>query len=117
MAVITSILGTDLITNSRSVINTNFSNLNTEISLKEILSNKQTTMTGNEASNTFYLSAKAIYDWATGLFATISNLALKAPLASPTFTGTVTVPTPTNGTDAANKSYVDTAVTGLLDFK
>jgi hypothetical protein len=32
-------------------------------------------------------------------------------------TGTVTVPTPTNGTDAANKTYVDTAVTGLLDFK
>jgi hypothetical protein len=33
-----------------------------------------------------------------------------APTASPTFTGTVTVPTPTNGTDAANKSYVDGAV-------
>lgn len=42
-----------------------------------------------------------------------SDLALKAPLASPTFTGTVTVPTPTNGTDAANKSYVDNAVQGL----
>lgn len=25
-------------------------------------------MTGNEASNTLYLTAKAIYDWATGLF-------------------------------------------------
>ena len=30
--------------------------------------NKKTTVTGNEASNTFYLTAKAIYDWATGLF-------------------------------------------------
>lgn len=33
--------------------------------------------------------------------------------ASPTFTGNVTVPTPTNGTDAANKTYVDNAVAGL----
>ena len=30
-----------------------------------------------------------------------------APLASPTFTGTVTVPTPSNSTDAATKQYVD----------
>lgn len=35
-------------------------------------------------------------------------LAAKAPTASPTFTGTVTVPTPTNNTDAATKNYVDT---------
>jgi hypothetical protein len=35
-------------------------------------------------------------------------LALKAPLASPTFTGTVTVPTPTTPTGAATKAYVDT---------
>lgn len=39
---------------------------------------------------------------------TITNaLAAKAPLASPTFTGTVTVPTPSVETAAANKSYVD----------
>ncbi len=43
----------------------------------------------------------------------VSDLALKAPLASPTFTGTVTVPTPSAGTDAANKTYVDNAVQGL----
>lgn len=42
-----------------------------------------------------------------------SDLALKAPLASPTFTGTVTVPTPSVGTAAANKNYVDNAVQGL----
>ena len=36
-------------------------------------------------------------------------LAEKAPLNNPTFTGTVTVPTPTNNTDAATKAYVDTA--------
>ena len=31
----------------------------------------------------------------------------KAPLASPTFTGTVTVPTPVSNTDASTKTYVD----------
>lgn len=36
-----------------------------------------------------------------------------APLASPTFTGTVTVPTTVNSTDAAQKQYVDNAVQGL----
>ena len=40
-----------------------------------------------------------------------SAIALKAPLASPTFTGTVTVPTPSNDTDAATKSYVDVTAT------
>jgi hypothetical protein len=40
-----------------------------------------------------------------------SDLALKSPLASPTFTGTVTVPTPSNSTDAATKGYVDTTTT------
>lgn len=33
-----------------------------------------------------------------------------APKASPTFTGTVTIPEPSNQTDAASKNYVDTAV-------
>ena len=37
------------------------------------------------------------------------NAAGYALLASPTFTGTVTVPTPVNNTDAATKQYVDTA--------
>ena len=36
-----------------------------------------------------------------------------APLASPTFTGTVTVPSPINPTDAATKSYVDATAQGL----
>lgn len=41
----------------------------------------------------------------------ISSLdTLKAPKASPTFTGAVTVPTPTNSTDASTKAYVDTQV-------
>lgn len=42
-----------------------------------------------------------------------TDLAAKAPSANPTFTGTVTVPTPTGATDAATKGYVDNAVQGL----
>jgi len=40
----------------------------------------------------------------------------KAPLASPTFTGTVTVPTPSTATAAVTKAYVDTAISGLATF-
>lgn len=35
-----------------------------------------------------------------------------APLSSPTFTGTVTVPAPSHSSDAATKSYVDSAISG-----
>lgn len=43
-------------------------------------------------------------------------LNLKANLVSPTFTGTVTVPTPSNATDVATKGYVDSNVgSALLD--
>jgi hypothetical protein len=44
------------------------------------------------------------------------QLDLKAPLASPTFTGTVTVPTPSNSTDAATKGYVDGIGIGGYDY-
>lgn len=37
----------------------------------------------------------------------LNTIPLLAPLASPTFTGTVTVPTPVNITDAATKGYAD----------
>lgn len=56
---------------------------------KEDVINKSISVTTDLASNTKYPSVKSVYDWATGLFATISNLALKANIASPTFTGTV----------------------------
>jgi hypothetical protein len=42
-----------------------------------------------------------------------SALNLKAALASPSFTGSVTVPTPTADTDASNKAYVDSVAQGL----
>jgi hypothetical protein len=44
---------------------------------KEDVSNKSTSVTTDQASNTKYPSVKAVYDWAVGLFATIANLALK----------------------------------------
>lgn len=46
---------------------------------------------------------------------TVPGLAAKAPLNSPTFTGTVTVPAPTNPTDAVDKAYVDTANGAQID--
>ncbi len=81
----------------------------------------------NRANHTGSQTASTISDFSTAVDARIaaetstgtgSNVRATSPtIASPTMTGTVTVPTPTNGTDAANKTYVDTAVTGLLDFK
>ncbi len=46
--------------------------------------------------------------------ATQTALDLKAPKDSPVFTTSVTVPTPTNDTDAASKGYVDAAAQGLV---
>lgn len=46
----------------------------------------------------------------TGLTA---DLAAKANSANPVLSGTVTVPTPSSATDAANKGYVDAVATGL----
>ena len=46
----------------------------------------------------------------------VSDLAAKAPLANPTFTGTVTVPNQSasdNSTKAANTAYVDTAISAI----
>lgn len=88
----------------------------TALNSKEDTSNKSTSVTTDQASNTKYPSVKSVYDWATWLFATISNLALKAPIASPTFTGTVILPTWLTWvirTDAGVVS-VDTDVTDIV---
>ncbi len=43
----------------------------------ENVANKSTSVTTDQASNTKYPSVKSVYDWATGLFATIAQLATK----------------------------------------
>lgn len=53
---------------ARGKINGNFTELN---NIKEDTANKATTMTGNEASDTKFLSAKAIYTWVTNFFTNI----------------------------------------------
>jgi hypothetical protein len=52
----------------------------------ENVANKATTMTGNTASNIVYLTAKAVFDWATGLFVDlVSNQTIAG---NKTFSGT-----------------------------
>ena len=72
------------------------------------LSGLQTALDGKASTS----HSHAISD-VTGLQ---TALDLKATLASPTFTGSVTVPTPSATTDAATKGYVDSVALGL-DFK
>jgi len=73
---------------------------------KEDKLNKSISVVTDQASNIKYPSVKSVYDWATGLFATIANLALKAPIASPTFTGTVTTPTIIVSGETANTTPI-----------
>jgi len=49
----------------------------TALNDKEDLTNKSTSVTTDQASNTKYPSVKAVYDWAVGLFATLTQLATK----------------------------------------
>jgi len=52
----------------------NWNILNSNISyVPEDVANKATTMTGNTASNTLYLTAKAVYDWVIGLVASTTQ--------------------------------------------
>lgn len=61
--------------------------------------------------NTLNEISAAIGDDANFAASVQTQLNTKSPLASPTFTGTVTVPTPSNDTDAASKNYVDVTAT------
>ncbi len=96
---------------------TNWSVLETNIGyVPENVVNKSTDVNVDQASSTKYPTVKAVFDWASGLFATIANLALKAPLASPTFTGIPAAPTAAannNSTQIATTAYVDTRVVTL----
>lgn len=85
--------------------------------------NKSTTLSADQASDIKYPSVKSVYDWTVSIFATIANLALKAPIASPTFTGVVTVPnTQNNGYTIAQMEALSVSSgfrlwnSDLLDF-
>lgn len=69
-----------------------------------------------DALNTLNELAAAIGDDANFFTTVTDDLATKAPLNSPTFTGTVTVPEPTNSTDASTKFYVDNNSSGIAPF-
>lgn len=73
-----------------------YQGLTTDISGKEDIANKQNSL-AVDGTNTKYPTVTAVN----------TGLALKANLASPTFTGAPTAPTPTITTGIANKSYVD----------
>lgn len=68
------------------------------------------------SSNDFSALQAAIAT-AAGLSSRVTDvetaIALKAPLASPTFTGSVIVPTPTTAMQAATKKYVDDNMSGV----
>ena len=78
------------------------------LALKENALNKSNDVL-DIASTSKFPVWKAITDWAVGLFATIANLNLKAPLASPTFTGVVTLPV---GTQDRLPKYTAAGVLG-----
>lgn len=62
------------LTDAPAQVGANWSVLETNIGyVPENVANKATTMAGNTTSNVFYLSAKAIYDWAVGLFEPTAN--------------------------------------------
>ena len=74
----------------------------TNVSGKEDTSNKITSISSS-STDTQYPSAKLLYD----------QLALKAPLASPAFTGTPTAPTASSGTNTtqvATTQFVQSAI-------
>ena len=64
------------------------------------------------------LDAKLASATAASTYETITNVALKAPLASPALTGTPTAPTATAGTNTtqvATTAFVSTAVSNIID--
>jgi len=64
------------------------------------------------------LDAKLASATAATTYETITNVALKAPLASPSLTGTPTAPTAaplTNNTQIATTAYTDAAIAALVD--
>lgn len=81
--------------------------------------NKTTTMTGNETSNILYLTAKAVYDWAIGLFVpktrTITINGTTQDLSADR-TYTVTTGTTTTVTNITSSSLTTQDATGFVAY-
>lgn len=76
------------------------------------LSGTPTAPTAAADTNTTQIATTA-YVVGQGYLKVTTAASTYAPLASPTFTGSVTVPTPTSNSHATTKLYVDTAVAGV----
>lgn len=89
------------------------------LATKENTANKSTNVQADGTNNTKYPSVKAVKDYvdqATLGTALAADLAAKANLASPTFTGTPTAPTPAssdNSTKIATTAFVQAATAGI----
>jgi hypothetical protein len=68
-----------------------------------------TYLTQTNAASTYLTQTNATSTYLTQTNATSTY----APINSPTFTGIVTVPTPSNATDAVTKQYVDNIASGI----
>lgn len=106
---------------SAGIAQSKIAGLSTALSAKLDTSVATSTYLSQSAANSTYLtqtSAASTYltqSSASSTYLTQSSAgSTYAPKASPTFTGTVTVPTPTGNTDAATKAYVDSAASGKL---
>lgn len=65
------------------------------------------------ASGASYKTANLLSDLDDNFTEVVGDLADKAPVASPTFTGVVTVPTPSTANEAATKGYIDNLISTL----
>jgi|688.fasta_scaffold07277_18 hypothetical protein len=107
-------LGSNTVTSTLAQLNTAISDADVAtLAGTETLTNK--TLTSPKINEDVAITATATeLNYVDGVTSAIqTQMDAKAPLASPTFTGTVTVPTPTNSTDAATKAYVDAVTEGL----
>jgi len=75
------------------------------------------TSTGNAAILGSFTSAQLATALTNETGSGVAVFGTSPTIASPTMTGTVTVPTPSNNTDAATKAYVDTIKQGSIDIK
>ena len=71
-------------------------------------------LTAEQAANgSNYRTANLLADLDENFAEAVASLATKANTASPTFTGAVTVPTPTTANEAATKGYIDNLISTL----